>query len=158
MTTTPAPIDRSIYPMPMFATLHVRDLGESAAFYARLGFIVLAEIPGPDGTPVLLHLRRARYQDLLLVPGDPRPGSTTVSFAAHGEDLEALAAGAREGLAAPAGVEGPTSTPWFTTDLTATDADGNVIVLTAQDEERAAAAQSWAQEFTGEFEAPGRPS
>lgn len=149
--STPAPIDRSIYPMPMFASFHVRDLAVSAAFYHRLGFISLAQVPGPDGATVLVHLRRARYQDLLLVPGEASAGTTTVSFAAHGEDLESLVSAASVDLPPGAAVVGPEPTPWFTDDVRVTDPDGNVVVLTRQDEARAAAAQEWARDFTGEF-------
>ena len=45
---------------------------------------------------------------------------------------------------------GPTATPWFTTDLTVTDPQGHVVVLTAQREQDAAAAQELAATFTGE--------
>ena len=66
--TAPA-IDRTIYPMPMFATFRVADIAATEAFYQAVGFVSLATIPGPDGSPVVVHLRRMKYQDLLLTPG-----------------------------------------------------------------------------------------
>src|SRR4051794_3540446 len=85
-------IDRSIYAMPQWARLPVADLGASARWYVdAAGFEVLVTMPGPDGQPALVHLRRFRYQDILLVPaGHPAPaGGASIGFAAGtGTDLE----------------------------------------------------------------------
>src|SRR5690348_16006267 len=87
MTSREAPgIDREIYPMPMFVTLPVRDLVASTTRYEAAGFAVLATLPGPSGPASLVHLRRLRFQDLLLVPGNPVPGPR-ITFAAGEEDL-----------------------------------------------------------------------
>ena len=41
-----------IYPMPMFATLIVKDVGRSSDFYQTvLGFKNIFTMPGPDGKP-----------------------------------------------------------------------------------------------------------
>ncbi len=124
--TPPAPafevpsgeIDRSIYAMPAFATFEVSDLDASRRWYVEgLGFIVLASLLGPEGAPALVHLRRWRYQDLLLVPARqpadrPRGAGVRVTFAAGvagDEDLNALAARAAR---VPGGsVSGPAPTP-----------------------------------------------
>ena len=54
-----------IYPMPSFPTLTVSNLAASTQWYRdALKFQVIFELPGR-----LLHLRRERYQDLLLAPG-----------------------------------------------------------------------------------------
>jgi predicted lactoylglutathione lyase len=149
--TTPA-IDRTIYPMPMFATFRVADIAAAEVFYQAVGFVSLATIPGPDGCPVLVHLRRMKYQDLLLVPGEPDPGSTTVSFAAGGQDLVELATILRAAPQMGARIEGPTNTPWFTTDLTIDDPDGNRVILTAPREAEMGRAKEWAREnITGDF-------
>jgi catechol 2,3-dioxygenase-like lactoylglutathione lyase family enzyme len=138
------PISRAIYGMPMFATLQARDLAATASWYTEgLGFINLFTMPGPDGAPLLVHLRRWQFQDLLVRParspatpgdgparGPAIPGSTCqLSFAAVYGELDALAERAR----AHAGgrVDGPADTPWNTRDLTATDPDGQVVVFTA---------------------------
>src|SRR5690349_16679075 len=102
-------IDLSIYVMPAFATLTVSDLAASRSWYVDgLGFAVLAEVPGPSGSVVLIHLRRWRYQDLLLVPGrssdssdssdsikSPPARGIRLTFSAHGADLDVLVALAR---------------------------------------------------------------
>ena len=122
-------IDRSIYPMPAFATLRVADLERSTRWYVEgLGFEILAELPGPGGTTALVHLRRARYQDLLLVSAaDGKPG-LGLSFAAGDDDL---ARRAKRLAGTPGGShEGPQPTPWRTLDLVATDPDGNQVTLT----------------------------
>ncbi|KRE28573.1 glyoxalase/bleomycin resistance/extradiol dioxygenase family protein [Agromyces sp. Soil535] len=145
-------IDRSIYPMPVFANLVVRDLRTTEAFYSRAGFVTLATIPGPGGVPQLVHLRRMKYQDLLVTQGEPAAGSVSVSFAAGDADLDAVAVGLR---AAGADVEGPLDTPWFTTDLRFTDPDGNRIVFTAPRMADQEQARAWAEEgITGDFDAP----
>jgi catechol 2,3-dioxygenase-like lactoylglutathione lyase family enzyme len=138
------PISRAIYGMPMFATLQARDLAATVSWYTEgLGFINLFTMPGPDGAPLLVHLRRWQFQDLLVRParglvtpgdrparGPATPGSTCqLSFAAVYGELDALAERARAHAAGQ--VDGPADTPWNTRDLTATDPDGQVVVFTA---------------------------
>ena len=149
--TAPA-IDRTIYPMPMFATFRVADIAAAEAFYQAVGFVSLATIPGPDGSPVVVHLRRMKYQDLLLTPGEPHHGSITVSFAAGGQDLAALAATLRAAAPQGARIEGPADTRWFTSDLTIDDPDGNRVILTAPREADMERAREWAREnIEGDF-------
>lgn len=126
-------IDREIYAMPMFATLPVRDLDASRAWYAALGFVELAVMPAPNGSIQLVHLRRYRYQDLLLVPsgeGDVS-GSARISFAhsAPVDELDDVAAALRE--IGRGEVAGPRTMPWQAVELEARDPDGHVVVLTA---------------------------
>ena len=126
-------IDRSIYVMPAFATLRVGDLEASRHWYVEgLGFEVLAELPGPSGGVALIHLRRWRYQDVLLVPGRspdlPPAQGVRLTFSAHGSDLDELAAQAR--AVGGRAVEGPSPTPWNTRDVLARDPDGYEVVFT----------------------------
>jgi catechol 2,3-dioxygenase-like lactoylglutathione lyase family enzyme len=142
-------IDLSIYVvpffvMPFFATLTVSQLERSRRWYVDgLGFVVLATIPGPTGEPALIHLRRWRYQDLLLVPARQEqqraPSSLAPSsagsrirltFAAHGTDLAQLAATAR--TVGDGTIEEPYATPWNTFDVLARDPDGHEIVFTSR--------------------------
>lgn len=126
------PVSRAIYGMPMFATLLVADIGRTRSWYVDgLGFIDLFSIPGPGG-PVLVHLRRWQFQDLLARPA-PAPvtagSGLTLSFAAVYDELDALAGRARDHGGGQ--VDGPTDTPWNTRDLTTVDPDGNVVIFTA---------------------------
>jgi catechol 2,3-dioxygenase-like lactoylglutathione lyase family enzyme len=125
-------IDTSIYPMPFFIRLETADLARSRAFYTgALDFIELAVLP-PTGDPMLVHLRRWRYQDILLVPsrGPVRAAQGLgVSLAAEHDELAGLAERAR---AAGAEVDGPLDTPWNTADVVVTDPDGLRITYTAQ--------------------------
>src|SRR5262252_2675592 len=108
-----------VYPMPAFDTLQVHDIADVAAWYENaLAFRLMFTAPGPDERPALIHLRRRRYQDLLLVPAssDARAGPTslTLSFSAD-DDIDALAERARSvPLLGRGKVEGPLDTPWNT--------------------------------------------
>ncbi|MFC0678604.1 VOC family protein [Lysobacter korlensis] len=144
-------IDRDIYPMPSFTTFPVADLDRSRAWYEALGFITLAVVPAPDGAPLVVHLRRMRYQDILLVPGTPTPGFR-VSFAAGEVDLTAVAETARRRVHAAerAGtISGPERTPWYALELTAIDPDGYAIVLTAPLLDDSARDDDWSRRVTG---------
>jgi len=128
-----------IYPMPMFATLTVTDVAAATAWYERaLGFSVVFRAAGPGGQPSLVHLRRRKYQDLLLVPAMPgsaaadAPSTMTVSFSADGE-VDALAERARSAeTVGRAAVAGPVDTPWNTRDLRVTDPAGHRLVFTGR--------------------------
>jgi len=140
MQTVPPEVTRDIYPMPAFVTLAVPDLDRAVSWYVEgLDFVRLFTMPGPDGRPVLVHLRRWRYQDILLrlaAPGEVPPASSaprtgwTPSVMALAEELDALAARAR--AQGSGTVEGPLDTPWNTRDLVTIDPDGNRLVLTAR--------------------------
>ena len=123
----------AIYGMPMFATLAARDIGATVSWYTGgLDFIELFTVPGPGGGPVLVHLRRWQFQDLLVRPahGPVTPGNGCVlSFAAVYGEIDALAERARAHGGGQ--VEGPADTPWNTRDLTTTDPDGNLVIFTA---------------------------
>jgi Glyoxalase/Bleomycin resistance protein/Dioxygenase superfamily len=126
-------VSRAIYGMPMFATLAARDIGATVSWYTGgLDFIELFTVPGPGSGPILVHLRRWQFQDLLVRPahGQVTPGNGCVlSFAAVYGEIDVLA----ERAQAHGGgrVEGPADTPWNTRDLTTTDPDGNLVIFTA---------------------------
>ena len=126
------PISRAIYGMPMFATLLVADLDAAASWYIDgLGLISLFTLPGPGG-PLLVHLRRWQFQDVLIRPASGPVSAGTgcsLSFAAVYDELGELANRARSHGAGR--VEGPVDTPWNTRDLTTVDPDGNVVIFTA---------------------------
>jgi uncharacterized glyoxalase superfamily protein PhnB len=125
-----------VYPMPMFVTLAVADVNGVSAWYQRaLGFSTMFAGPEGGGQPSLVHLRRRKYQDLLVTPGPPDgtpPASLTLTFNADGE-VDDLAARARE--AEPLGsssIVGPVDTPWNTRDLRVTDPAGHRLVFTSR--------------------------
>ena len=128
-------ITRDIYPMPAFVTLEVSDVHRTVAWYEALGFISLFTLPGPDGDPMLVHLRRWRYQDVLVRPGTPAPaGGQSLSIAGVADELDAMAERVREHShrTGTGSVEGPADTPWNTRDLRLTDPDGYSLVVTAR--------------------------
>jgi uncharacterized glyoxalase superfamily protein PhnB len=126
------------YPMPAFAQLQVADLDQATRWYIDvLGFRSIFTMPGPGGAPLLAHLRRSRYQDLLLVrarmpraPGVPAGVGVALyfQFEESFEALDALAERARQ--AAGGSVEGPANTPWNTREAQFLDPDGYRLVFT----------------------------
>lgn len=133
-----AEIDRDIYVMPAFVTLPTSDLDAARAWYAALGFVELAVMPPGTDSPQLVHLRRYRYQDVLLVPaadGAATGGGIRASFA-HTAPLDELDTVAERLAALGTGtVAGPRTTPWYAVELEATDPDGHVVVLTGMAEQ-----------------------
>lgn len=125
-------VTRDIYGMPTFATLTVADIDRTVDWYVNgLDFISLFTMPGPDGVPALVHLRRWRYQDILVRRGvAPVGGEWTISFMAIAEQLDAVAERARRHGGGD--VDGPAATPWNTRDLRLTDPDGYTVVFTAR--------------------------
>jgi len=146
-------ITRDIYGMPAFISLDVQDVRAAARwFVGALDFIELFAMP-PGDDPMLIHLRRWRYQDVLLRRSDDDasvgPG-IQLSIAADYEELDDLAARARSFGASA--VHGPEDTPWNTRDLAVTSPQGLRIVLTArrpeplQDSDFTAKMNRWSQE------------
>src|SRR5262245_19629655 len=78
-----------IYPMPIFAKIAVTDIAAVSRWYEEaLGFAVIFQMPGADGQPALVHLRRKKYQDLLLIPARAHQQSSanlSLNFAADAE-------------------------------------------------------------------------
>lgn len=116
-----------IYPMPMFARLEAANLAETVAWYREaLGFGAIFEMP------TLVHLRRAKYQDLLVMPGRGQTANDTgltLSFAADGE-IDALFAQASKAPArGRSSVEAPAVMPWNAREMRLTDPDGRSLVF-----------------------------
>jgi hypothetical protein len=82
---------------------------------------------GPPGAVTLVHLRRERYQDILLVPTQENSPSqrgqgVIVQLQAGGVSVAEIARGAR--AASAVDVEGPVERPWNVRDVTLCDPDG----------------------------------
>ncbi|HEU5451867.1 MAG TPA: VOC family protein [Terriglobales bacterium] len=126
-----------IYPMPMFAKIVTTDVAATTEWYEKaLGFVSVFRGPSVGGQPMMVHLRRHKYQDVLLV-ASPQPGSAagpgfTLNFSAEGE-VDELAQRARSVAAVgSSAIEGPVNTPWNTRDLNVTDPAGTRLVFTGR--------------------------
>jgi hypothetical protein len=118
-----------IYAMPAFVRFHATDPSVTADWYVNaLGFGVMYVGPELEGRPMLVHLRRRKYQDILLVPGAPEQGG--VSLDATGE-LDALASRS----ASYTSHEGPVQTSYGPRELTLEDPDGHILTLFAAPDE-----------------------
>jgi hypothetical protein len=91
-------ITRDIYGMPAFVSIDAADVRATAHWCATaLGLVELFAMP-PGPSPSLVHLRRWRYQDILIreAAEDATVGpGIQLSFAADHDELDALAASAR---------------------------------------------------------------
>lgn len=123
-----------IYPMPAFVALTARDLKATLAFFTEaLDFGVMFSGPEVNGIPVLVHLRRARYQDILIRQGTAGAASDAMTVAFAAADASAVdALQARIQRAGGRVVSPAADTPWNTHDLTVTDPDGNRFTFTAR--------------------------
>lgn len=119
-----------VYPMPFFAVLVANDPELLGRWYQNaLGFGLM--FMGP-----VLHLRRRRYQDLLLVAANPSVEATTggpaLTFDADGELDELAARFAKEPPLGRSAAVGPIDTPWNTRELRVTDPVGHRLVFSAR--------------------------
>lgn len=117
-----------VYPMPMFMRMETRDLEATARWYREaLGFGVMFEMP------MMAHLRRKKYQDVLLFASAAESAplrGLAIAFEAEGE-VDAIW---RRALGAPAvglaKVESnPQVMPWNARELRVVDPDGRALVF-----------------------------
>lgn len=122
------------YPMPSFPTLAVRDLTASSRWYQQvLGFRLVFEMPGPNAAPVLIHLRWAKYADLLLVSDTtqtsaPKGVGVTLTYAMAQDSVDDFAAEIRSKGAHI--ISGPVDQPWNAREVTLLDQDGYRLTFT----------------------------
>jgi uncharacterized glyoxalase superfamily protein PhnB len=120
------------YPMPSFPALSVKDVDASSRWYqTALGFQHIFTMPGPGGGMGLVHLRWAKYADLLL-RASPAIAETkgigiTLNYSVA-EGLDALAERARK--AGAVFVSEPGDRPWNARDFTIADPDGFALTFT----------------------------
>jgi catechol 2,3-dioxygenase-like lactoylglutathione lyase family enzyme len=112
-----------LYPMPAFVRFPVPDPGAAAQWYVdALGFGVMYVAPEVGGVPMMVHLRRRKFQDILLVAGEPEGGG--VNLDASGE-----LAGLAERSAAHTDHDGPVDTPYGPRELRLVDPHGYRLVM-----------------------------
>jgi hypothetical protein len=114
-----------LYAMPFFAVFTVEDPEALGRWYVQaLGFQVM--FAGP-----VLHLRRHKYQDILIASsaaGAPTTGGPALTFNAE-QEIEWLAAQLTK---VQATFSGPIETPWNTVELRVTDPAGHRLVFSSR--------------------------
>ena len=121
------------YVMPAFTTLAVQDLQMSSKWYQDvLSFFVLFEVPGH-----LVHLRRDRFQDILLKPAatfgvdtsdQPLGRGVSLCFSVGTvADVDQLGSHAVERNTTV--IEGPVNRPWNVREIVLSDPDGYCLTL-----------------------------
>lgn len=131
-----------IYPMPMFCTLTVTDVQKSAEWYAKiLGFKVIFSVTDPaTHEQLFVHLRREKYQDLLLKKGasDAAKNSNGLALTFQAwSDIDTLTERAQQhGVTVVAGPHtisfaGPDGSNWGTREVIFQDRDGYRVTFTS---------------------------
>ena len=120
------------YPMPSFPALSVKDVDASSRWYqTALGFQHIFTMPGPGGGTGLVHLRWAKYADLLLRASPPIAEKKGIGITLNysvAEGLDALAERARG--AGTIFIQEPGDRPWNARDFTVADPDGFALTFT----------------------------
>lgn len=118
------------YQMPSYTTLLVTDLHMSTHWYCdALGFTLVSQMPGPNGDPLMSHLRWAPHADLMLIeesrhhPISATKGAgVTLNFSALRESVDAIAKRACQ--CNEIQISGPHNRPWNTREVIIIDPDG----------------------------------
>jgi len=121
-----------IYPMPIFCTLTVKNVNEAIDWYKALGFRSIFALSDPVTKELnFAHLRRHKYQDILLVKGQSNKENNShgisITFQAW-TDIDSLTDTARSNGARI--IVEPHNTPWNTRDVVFEDKDGYNITFT----------------------------
>lgn len=124
-----------VYPMPAFATVEAADPAATVRFFTEaLDFDVMFRGPEVDGVHTLTHLRRAKYQDVLVVPARRAvtPGGSVTFTIQAGEADRVDALAVRASQVSGLRIDGPVDTPWNTREFALWDPDGNRFVVTGR--------------------------
>jgi len=116
--------------MRAFPVLYAKDVAAVAAFYGRLGFEEHVRMPGPDGAPGFIGLRRDHAELAVTTEDSPRmlagvepgPGPRGELFV-YVADVDATVAGLDSVLREPADM------PWGERVAYVTDPEGNPVAL-----------------------------
>ncbi len=116
------------YPMPTFPTLAVKNLSASSNWYQEIiGFRLIY-----NAGPFMIHLRWAKYADLLLIMEqkqivDTKGLGVSLNFAVTQEPIDHLA----EKIIKKGGTinNGPIDQPWNVREFSILDPDGYKIVF-----------------------------
>ncbi len=137
-----------VYPMPMFIQLFCQDLETSSQWYQQaLGFSEMFALPNPQGNLQMVHLRRDKYQDLMLLPAKPASAGKKsgmrvyLNLLREEDSLEELQQRLGDVQNYPI-----VTTQWSTRELEVVDADGHILVF-SQKVEDLAAQQRWREHF-----------
>jgi lactoylglutathione lyase len=115
-----------------FPVLYAKDVEAVAAFYARLGFQEHVRMPGPDGSPGFIGLRRdgaelavtTEDSPRMLAGVEPGPGPRHELFV-YVADVDA----AVSDLGGGSVLRPPADMPWGERVAYVADPEGNVVTL-----------------------------
>lgn len=117
------------YSIPLFAKIKTTDLLSSANWYKeKLGFISVFDFTDADGTIVMSHLRRDKYQDLMLIQVDDCQASDRIILNLAVDNIEEL----RSRMQVNEIVNDLKKQPWNALEMTIRSLDGTTLTLTKQ--------------------------
>jgi lactoylglutathione lyase len=119
-----------------FPVLHAKDVEAVAGFYAQLGFVEQARVPGPDGSAGFIGLRRDAAELAVTTEDSPRqlagvePGAgPRGELFVYVERLDDVVDELRSNGATV--LREPTDMPWGERVAFVTDPEGNLVTLAA---------------------------
>ncbi len=127
-----------IYPMLLFPLLIVRDLDASSIWYQDiLGFKHIFSMLGPGGVVGLVHLRWAKYADLMIArprdeeePLEPRGAGVSLNFQLFDRFDSEINTFANKVSGKGVNITGPVDQPWNVRELIVFDPDGYRLTFT----------------------------
>lgn len=115
------------YPMLMFVKLPVKDIVKASNWYQdKLGFQKLYTFNDQSGSPIMVHIRRQRYQDLMLIQDEHSSVGSDVVINLLVKDIAMIA----EKIEEQSVVSPPVQKPWQAVEMTLIDLDGHKLTLT----------------------------
>jgi lactoylglutathione lyase len=120
-------------PLRAFPVLYATDVERVTSFYVSLGFSEQARLPGPDGTPGFIGLRRDDSELAVTTEQSPRMLAGVEPGPGPRHELFVYVDAAVAGVEAAGGsvLKAPVDMPWGERVGFVRDPEGNVVSLAA---------------------------
>lgn len=117
------------YPMPLFVKIETANLSDSTDWYQdKLGFISVFDFSNEEGTIVMSHLRRKKYQDLMLIQTDQPETKDSIIINLNVENINEIRCKMNQYEI----VDDLKKQPWNALEITIRSFEGTMITLTEQ--------------------------
>ncbi|MBP2100419.1 VOC family protein [Enterococcus rivorum] len=117
------------YPMPLFVKIETASLNDSVRWYQnKLGFISVFDFSNENNMIIMSHLRREKYQDLMLIQADQDKASDSIVINLNVENIKEI----RSKMDKKEIINELKEQPWNVLELTVRSFEGTMISLTEQ--------------------------